>query len=961
MGASAVSLKEVFGRALELADPAERARYLDQACGGDAGLRAEAEALLAAHDRAGSFLAGAAAPDRTADEQPAGGHPGEVIGPYTLREPLGEGGMGLVFVAEQQSPVRRKVALKVLKPGMDSRQVVARFEAERQALALMDHPHIARVFDGGATPSGRPYFVMELVKGVPITQFCDEQRLTPRQRLGLFADVCRAVQHAHTKGVIHRDIKPSNVLVTSHDGRPVAKVIDFGIAKAVGQQLTDKTVYTQLTQLVGTPLYMSPEQAGQSGLDVDTRTDVYALGVLLYELLTGTTPFDQARFRRVGFDEMRRIIREEEPPRPSTRVSTLGRAASTVCAQRRSDPRRLSRLFRGELDWVVMKCLEKDRNRRYETAGALARDVERYLADEPVQARPPSAAYRLRKFVRRNRVLVSAAAAAGLVAAAGLATVLLLQARSNRELREANEREGARFDLAMKAIRAFHTGASEDVLLRQSRFKELRNKLLGGAADFYAEMEGMLQGQSDARSRRALGSAYYELGKLTDKIGSKARALEVHRQGLAVRRELASRPGADAEDRLDVARSLLAVAWLQHTTGDSPGALASYEEARGWAEGAAAPGAPPDQAGSVLATAHNGTGIVLTQTGKPAESLAAYQQARAIQQQLADANPAATQPRSELANTLHNIGWLLSVTGKPQAALEALREALALRQALADAGPTVVQFRSELARSHHTIGWLLSQTGRPQEALASYEKALAVQQQLADAHPTHSGFQSSLADTHNSMGNLLLNSGQPQAALAAFGKALELYQGLAGADPKDPDSRRRVGMTLNNIGEAQTKSGLLPEAVAALERARDLHEGLAKAHPTVTDYRGGLAFSLSGLGRAQQRAGRAAAAAASLRRAVELRGGLPTLSLEARYDLACNQALLAALADDPASGLTAAEGRDAADKAVDQLRRAVAAGYAGLDKLRADPDLAALRPRPDFRQLVQALEARTKG
>src|SRR5690348_10527942 len=301
--------RSIFLAVLEIDDPAERTAYLDQACAGDPALRAQVEQLLKAHQEPGSFMARPAAA-LVGDDEPVGERPGTVIGPYTLLEQIGEGGMGLVFVAEQTQPVRRQVALKVIKPGMDTRQVVARFEAERQALALMDHPNIAKVHDGGETAGGRPYFVMELVQGVPITQFCDGQRLTPRQRLGLFVDVCQAVQHAHTKGIIHRDLKPSNVLVTSPDGTPAVKVIDFGVAKAVGRQLTDKAVDTQLTQLVGTPLYMSPEQAGLAGLDIDTRTDVYALGVLLYELLTGTTPFDRERLAKAGYDEVRRIIRE---------------------------------------------------------------------------------------------------------------------------------------------------------------------------------------------------------------------------------------------------------------------------------------------------------------------------------------------------------------------------------------------------------------------------------------------------------------------------------------------------------------------------------------------------------------------------------------------------------------------------------------------------------------------------
>jgi tetratricopeptide (TPR) repeat protein/serine/threonine protein kinase len=404
-----MSERSIFLAALEL-DPAERPAYLDRVCAGDPALRSQVEQLLEAHQGPGAFMERPAPVLVATVDEPAAERPGTVIGPYKLLEPIGEGGFGVVFLAEQTQPVRRKVALKVLKPGMDSAQVVARFEAERQALALMDHPHIARVFDGGQTASGRPYFVMELVKGLPITRFCDDNRLTVRQRLELFVSVCAAVQHAHHKGIIHRDLKPSNILVTRHDTTPVVKVIDFGIAKALGQELTDKTLFTGLAQMIGTPLYMSPEQAGLSGLDIDTRSDIYSLGVLLYELLTGTTPFDKERFKEADYDELRRIIREEEPPRPSTRLSTLGPAAPTVSARRGSDPKRLSQLLCGELDWIVMKALDKDRGRRYETANGFAMDVQRYLADEPVLACPPSAGYRFRKFARRNKgTLVTAA------------------------------------------------------------------------------------------------------------------------------------------------------------------------------------------------------------------------------------------------------------------------------------------------------------------------------------------------------------------------------------------------------------------------------------------------------------------------------------------------------------------------------------------------------------------------
>jgi eukaryotic-like serine/threonine-protein kinase len=418
------NLKALFTAAVDV--PAEeRASFLEKVAAGDADLRRRLEALLKAHADPDSFLAQPAVPfaapfDLLSGDPPLTEGAGTVIGPYKLLQQIGEGGMGVVFMAEQLRPVQRVVALKIIKPGMDTRQVIGRLEAERQALALMDHPNIAKVIDAGATESGRPYFVMELVKGIPITKYCDENHLTSRQRLELFIPVCQAVQHAHQKGIIHRDLKPSNVLVALYDERPVPKVIDFGVAKAIGQKLTELTIFTQFGQIVGTLEYMSPEQAQLNQVDIDTRSDIYSLGVLLYELLTGTTPFDSKRLREAAFDEILRIIRHEDPPKPSTRLSTTEELPS-IAANRQSEPRKLTGLVSGELDWIVMKSLEKDRARRYETANGLAMDIERYLANEAVQACPPSKAYRFRKFAQRNKALLVATLLVASALIAGIA------------------------------------------------------------------------------------------------------------------------------------------------------------------------------------------------------------------------------------------------------------------------------------------------------------------------------------------------------------------------------------------------------------------------------------------------------------------------------------------------------------------------------------------------------------
>ncbi len=518
MVASESRAETIFFAALERSASAERERFVDESCAGDAELRRRVDRLLRAHPVVGSFLE-SAAPDVAAGLAAArAGAPtdvagvvrvdlGTMTGPYKLLQQIGEGGMAVVYLAAQTQPIQRRVALKIIKPGMDSRQVIARFEAERQALALMDHPNIAKVLDAGTTDGDRPYFVMELVKGVPITRYCDECRLTPRQRLELFVQVCQAVQHAHTKGIVHRDLKPSNVLVAPYDGVPVPKVIDFGIAKATGKSLTEQTMFTAFGAVVGTPEYMSPEQAELNQLDVDTRSDVYSLGVLLYELLTGTTPLDCKRFKDAAVLETLRILREEDPPRPSTRLSTSEQLPS-IAACRGLEPRKLSGLMKGELDWIVMKALEKDR-RGYETASGLGRDVERYLLDESVEACPPSAAYWLRKVIRRHRGPVLAVSLVVLALMAGIIGTTSGLLRATAAQQDA-VRETARKEQALHAAQQSDRARAEQLwhsLVAQAR----ANRLSGRSGQRFDTLDTLRRATELAQSLGLPAERFHEL------------------------------------------------------------------------------------------------------------------------------------------------------------------------------------------------------------------------------------------------------------------------------------------------------------------------------------------------------------------------------------------------------------------------------------------------------------------
>jgi serine/threonine protein kinase len=876
MNEPSLSEESIFTQALDIPSAAERSAYLDRACGGDRELRAEVEALLRAHQVSGDLLD---LPDKAlaAVDEPVRGGPGAVIGPYKLLEQIGEGGFGVVFMAEQQQPVRRQVALKVLKPGMDSKQVVARFEAERQALALMDHPNIARVFDGGATASGRPYFVMELVKGVPITHFCDLNQLSVRERLGLFITVCQAVQHAHQKGVIHRDLKPSNVPVTLHDGTPMAKVIDFGIAKAVGQQLTDKTLFTGFAQMIGTPLYMSPEQAALSNLDVDTRSDVYSLGVLLYELLTGTTPFEQARLSEVGYDELRRIIQEEEPRRPSTRISTLGQAATTVSTQRKSDPKRLSQLFRGELDWIVMKALEKDRNRRYESASAFAADVQRYLNDEPVLACPPSAWYRLRKFARRNKGPVLALGVILFVLSVGIIGTAWQAARATRERndkqaalqRVVEEEQEARAALkrAMAALRSL----TEDVVgqqLARHKLDEVERAFLRNIVAQYEAFAALKGDTPDGRTIRAEG--YFRIGILRHWLGEQAEARASFDRARELYRQLADDFPGVLEHRSNLAAIHHNLGSLLRELGRHGEAEAEHRAALALREALVAdPAADPDYRAD-LANSHRSLGKLLMELGRRDEAGAELRRALALRKQLADDFPAVPEHRVQLADGHGSLGDLLKGLGTWGEAEAEYRHALALRKQLADDFPAVPARRELLADSHRSLGDLLQQLGKCGEAEAEYRAALALQKRLADDFPSASVYRQSLADSHNSLGALLKALRKWGDAEAEFRVALALRKQLADDFPAAPARRKQLADSHNNLGLLLQERGKRGEAEVEYRHALAVAKQLAADFPAVPDYLRAQSQSHTSLGILLKGSGRMAEAEAEYRLALAL-------------------------------------------------------------------------------------------
>jgi serine/threonine protein kinase/tetratricopeptide (TPR) repeat protein len=793
--------------------------------------------------------------------------PGDLIGHYRLLQEIGQGGFGVVYMAQQQEPVKRRVALKIVKLGMDTKQVVARFEAERQALALMDHPNIAKVLDAGATASGRPFFVMELVKGVRITQYCDQNQLSTPERLELFIQICRAVQHAHQKGIIHRDLKPSNILVTLHDGVPVPKIIDFGIAKATQQELTDQTVFTQFGHFLGTPAYVSPEQAEMSGLDVDTRSDIYSLGVLLYELLTGRTPFDSNELLAAGLDEMRRTIREKEPSRPSTKLSTLQAAELTTMARhRRIEPPKLVRLIRGDLDWIVMKCLEKDRTRRYETASGFATDLEHFLKDEPVTARPPSAGYRFQKLVRRNKLVFAASAAVALAVLSGLFASTWMFVRE-REARRQSQQVALLLENMLRGIDPSVAQGRDTQLLREVLDKTVERVALElkddprvqaelfntvgevyraiGQSQMAEQMYRLALSLQGKPSRAEKGRVAKSLDDLAMALKDQARLREaesVEREALRLRREVFG------PDSIEVAASLNDLGTVLRIRANLPEAEAVHRQALAIQRNRL------PAANLAVAASLNNLALTLRDAGKYADAETLLREALITEKSvLGENNPAVALTQDSLAFVLLDRGALTQAEEMDRQALDLLRrhfgrsnpndpnlatginnlglilsaenhleDAEALCQQALEMRRTVRGHELEVAASLDDLSRVLRKRKQLSRAEPLAREALAIRKNLlGDSHPA-------VAASLDDLASVLQDEKQWTDAEKAYRDALAIQQNCYGME------HPLIAMTLNNLAGLLRDQGKLLEAEQTMQSALTMREKLlGEHHPDV--------------------------------------------------------------------------------------------------------------------------------
>lgn len=901
--------RDLFIAALQLNAGEERAAYLTDACGTDQERRQRIEKLLRRHEESESFLN----PDhveRTAafelhpslrSDHPALESAGDQIGPFKLLQKLGDGGMGTVWVAEQEKPVKRRVALKLVKAGMDSAEVLRRFEAERQALAMMDHTNIAKVFDAGTNAQGRPYFVMELIKGVPITKYCDEVHASIRDRLDLFIQICSAVQHAHQKGIIHRDIKPSNVLVAMQDGKPVPKVIDFGVAKALHSKLADKTMYTEIGQVVGTLEYMAPEQAELSAMDIDTRADIYALGILLYELLTGSTPITRQRIKSAAFAEVLRIIKEEEPPKPSTRLSESKDSMASVASLRRTDPKHLSSELRGELDWVVLKALEKDRTRRYETANGLSRDLQRYLANETVEARPPSAGYRLRKFVKRNKTQVGAAGLVltalvmgiigigygflqaeasrrDAVAAAVQASDERLKAETAKALAEAQrvKAEKAR-DRTRDVLDAMTSGITGYSLATQTAVSADQKKFLTEVLTYYREFAG--EKAEDEQSRARSAAAAYRVGYIENRLGRSEQALVAFQTASDGYGKLATDFPSNTEYRYEQARSLNNMGLHLRALGKRLEAAESHRRALAIsdklvAESPTVPKYRREQAGY-----HTNLGHLLT---NPSETEEHFRKALAKLESLVAEFPTDPDFRRMLAHSNNNLGLLLANLRRLPEAENHIRKTFPIREKLYAEFPTTPDYAYDLAQAHSNLANLLNESGKRPEAQTELQKAVAILEKLSADFPASPAYPELLAANLIRLAMLTASMGKPESSSDQIRKALAILEKLAVDSPVVPQYRQALASGHGNLASLLTDLGKRSEAQAEHDKALAVLEKLSVDFPAENGYLQLLANGHTDMGILLQSLGKSPLAEEHYRKAMAIRQKLaaesPTLS-----------------------------------------------------------------------------------
>ena len=866
---------DIFADALEL-PPGERAAFLDRACAGDPARRDRLEALLAAHHSARDFLD---RPLTARPELPGDPVAGDKLGRYTLRRQIGEGGHGIVWLAEQHEPLRRLVSLKVIKLGMDTRSVIARFESERQTLALMSHPDIAQVFDAGATDTGRPYFVMEYVEGVPITRFCDEQSLPLAARLELFTRVCLALQHAHQKGIIHRDLKPSNILVALRDGVPAPKIIDFGIAKATQGRSTGQTLLTELGQFIGTPAYMSPEQAELGDPDIDTRSDVYSLGVILYELLTGRPPHDPKSLVQAGLAEIRRIIREIDPPRPSTAVATLTNAdRATVARLRGAAAIKLTSVLRGDLDWIVMRCLEKNRDRRYGTASDLAEDVRRHLRHEPVTARPPQALYQLRKFIARHRVACASAAVVAAALVGGTVISLQQAARAARAEHEATVQR----DTAVAAARAA-TRARADAQRRQEQSEELLAFMLG---DFRAGLEkiGRLD-LLDAVGTKALAHfTALDPRDLTDTaLEREARALtqlgEVRMSQARYSEAAEAFAAADARAAALVTRHpengdmLYERGQAEYWTGFVARRRGDFATERTWltryrdtALALLAAEGPTARAQLEVVSGHHNLAIIEADHGSLADAERGLLAERAALEKMIAANPSDGSLHETRANAVSWLGTVAERDGRYEAAATRYAEAAALYVALNARDANATRWGLDVILCQSFVGRIQSITGRRAEATATYTKAEADHAALVARDPKNKRWSIALLSQRLRLAGLqlALAEGPVTPPLSETRAQLEA---LVTAEPSSLNANRLLANAWRLEAQAAEAAGALAEAAADADRARKIGEALLQKDRSDTAALSELALSALVAGRIERRRGDEPAAQAHWLRA----------------------------------------------------------------------------------------------